>query len=75
MSSLKVSLFFSRIPLTSYKTYPNKQVFHQKTKMSLNTSSRLKQGDRFYVSHLPSVMFDPKLMFSESGLDIIWICL
>lgn len=26
MSSLKVSLFFSRIPLTSYKTCPNKQV-------------------------------------------------
>lgn len=28
-----------------------------------------------YVSHLPSVMFDSKLMVSESGFDIIWICL
>lgn len=31
MSSLKVSLFFSRIPLTSYKTCPNKQVLCDKS--------------------------------------------
>lgn len=31
MSSRKVSLFFSRIPLTSYKTFPNKQVLCQKS--------------------------------------------
>lgn len=44
-------------------------------KVSHKPSFLLKQSHPLVVSHLPGVMFDSKLMVSESGFHIIRICL
>lgn len=70
MSSLKVSLFFSRIPLTSYKTCAK-----QGPLLTQLSQARLKTWRRVFLAHLSSIMFDTKLMISKSGFDIIRVCL